>query len=599
MTPIRPLGPLARLRLAIARKLGIDPRSIQRRLQARARKKIASKVNGEAKIYAQIMQQTLARMRFVHTPTTSDSADSAGGQRRRRAQYVRFERCYTSAEVIWLKVLINVRTLLGAYRYALPYGVNSADIKDPYTIEELCYATGRKVTVVCYDDDDPDGPKDYSHGLWLAINRLEGIEGVPNLVLFSDMLELYPADMSSGPLLLGVGKHRKPAIYDLEQHPHVLVAGSTQSGKSNLINSWIAAILQLTDPADVRFILIDLKRMELVYFADSPHLARPVVTEPEDACQVLADMVMEMKKRSKMMERQAKNLADWNETHPDQKLPRLIIVIDELATLTRCEDSRLRHEAARLLELLSNMGRSIGIHLWLCTQRPAKEVILPSIKTNMALVVAGKVPNNSQSLLMLDRDLAAKLPLHPGRFIAKSGATFREVQAPLITEQDIDAAMAKSRSWAVTPEPDAPAAAGQPELPDGQPIRGYIADPVGTFVSERCQLVNGGMAYNADLYEAYSRWCQGNGAELVSRVAFGLYLGKHYSTVKRHQCSDGARAWKGINILPLPTTDTAPTTATTFLAETSQPDDSGLNVVPAVVPLLESGNGKEKESAYA
>jgi hypothetical protein len=452
-TPLKPLSagerlllPLARAFSAPARREQLDRRATLTRRRAQQRKAsrdLEKLLAREARQYAQILQAALTRLGEAHFPRSDRDEKISGGARKGKIAPVKFEYIYTSAEIIYFKILTRRKTLWG-FKNALPYRVRVIDLIHEDTLRELSYACERVVTAV-YDD-----PR---KGAWLRVHRLEGVGGLPTRVTFEQMLEHYPANMSQGTIILGIGEHRKVQSVDLATHPHALIAGSTGSGKSNIVNHLISSLMVFTDPAELKFVLIDLKRLEFTHYKKSAHLFRPdgneannpIVVTPEDALTTLAAMVDEIHRRAELFEDRAKELAEWNELYPDQALPRIVTVIDEFAELMLASGRDVAKEADQLVHRIANLGRAAGIHLWICTQRPATNVVSNGIKINMPLVIAGRTQNKAQSAVIVGNGDAADLPLIPGRMLYQSGSRQWTLQTPYITREDIRWAVSISR----------------------------------------------------------------------------------------------------------------------------------------------------------
>jgi S-DNA-T family DNA segregation ATPase FtsK/SpoIIIE len=217
------------------------------------------------------------------------------------------------------------------------------------------------------------------------------------------------------PLALGKDVAGVPFATSLERMPHLLIAGATGSGKSVCINTLIMSLLYTRTPAELRFILIDPKMLELTPFNGIPHLRMPVVTDPKKAAQALRFCVKEMERRYQMLARHgARNIEAYNrlELEPSQteepKLPYLVVVVDELADLM----ALLPTEIEEPIQRLAQMARAVGIHLILATQRPSVDVITGMIKANFPSRIAFQVASRTDSRVILDMNGAESLLGH-------------------------------------------------------------------------------------------------------------------------------------------------------------------------------------------
>jgi len=239
---------------------------------------------------------------------------------------------------------------------------------------------------------------------------LIGIE-VPNkkrkIVYFKKLIENEEFINSKKPLLfaLGVEVDGKPRYEDLSKMPHLLIAGSTGSGKSVCINTIIASLIIKNTPKTIRFLLIDPKMVELSLYEGIPHLLMPVVKDRKMAVKVLKMAVAWMEYRYKLLAKVgAKSLESYNSKTGDYK-PYIVIIIDEFADLILTQGKEVEGPIARLAQ----MARAVGIHLIVATQRPSVDVITGIIKANFPVRIAFKVPSKVDSRVILDTIGAEKL----------------------------------------------------------------------------------------------------------------------------------------------------------------------------------------------
>jgi S-DNA-T family DNA segregation ATPase FtsK/SpoIIIE len=259
-----------------------------------------------------------------------------------------------------------------------------------------------------------------------------------NMVTLGDIYKDFPK--SSGPLMTWLGKDiaGKPVYADLAQMPHLLVAGTTGSGKSGCINCMVSSILLRSTPDDVRMILIDPKRVELSHFEGIPHLLTPVVTVMKDATNVLANLVEEMESRYGQMQlAKAKHLDELNRVRRrrDQKpLPYILFVVDELADLMMTSPADVESAIIRLAQ----KSRAVGIHLVLATQRPSVDVITGMIKANVPSRIAFAVASQIDSRVILDTNGAESLLGQGDMLFSPLGSSqLQRVQGAYISEEEI------------------------------------------------------------------------------------------------------------------------------------------------------------------
>jgi DNA segregation ATPase FtsK/SpoIIIE, S-DNA-T family len=266
----------------------------------------------------------------------------------------------------------------------------------------------------------------------------------PSYVALGDIFDDLP--QTASPLSVWLGKDISgSAVWtDLARMPHVLIAGTTGSGKSGCINTILTSILLRSTPDDVRFILIDPKKIELSYYESIPHLLTPVVSSPKEASTVLANVVSEMERRYERLSAvRARNLNEANRafrSRGEPTLPHLLVVIDELADLMMIAPQDVEDAVIRLAQ----KSRAVGIHLVLATQRPSVDVITGMIKANVPSRIAFAVSSQTDSRVILDTSGAESLlgqgdmlfkPLGTSRLQRLQGAYVSEEEIALIVEQ--------------------------------------------------------------------------------------------------------------------------------------------------------------------
>jgi S-DNA-T family DNA segregation ATPase FtsK/SpoIIIE len=271
--------------------------------------------------------------------------------------------------------------------------------------------------------------------------RAVGVE-VPTarrrLVRLGDIYKGRPK--GSSPLVGWLGKDvsGQAIACDLAMMPHVLVAGTTGSGKSGCVNAILSSILMSSSPNEVRLVLVDPKRVELNHYDSIPHLLTPVVTSPRMAANVLANLIGEMESRYGIMgEARARNLAELNRVRKkagEAPLPHILCVIDELADLMMVAPAEVEDSIIRLAQ----KSRAVGIHLMLATQRPSTDVITGTIKVNIPARIAFAVASQVDSRVILDQGGAESL-LGQGDMLFRGAGTSKmaRIQGAFITEDEI------------------------------------------------------------------------------------------------------------------------------------------------------------------
>lgn len=320
-----------------------------------------------------------------------------------------------------------IERAMGKWHSALPYNVDIADLVCQETLDNLSAACNRIVTV----ERSKRGTN-----LFYAISRLDSPDGIPKKLSYSKALNWYPTEQhEKTPWIAGVSSDRRVISYTFEDQPHVLIAGSTQSGKSNHVNQMIATLVSMNAPDAVRLILIDNKGgIEFTHWQGSQHLLMPMIRQPAQVLPALENIRNMLNKRLDLFESvKAKKLSDYNKRYAP--LPRIVVFIDEMATLLGLGD--LTTAIHNELRVISSQGRAVGIHLVICTQHSSVDVLPGWVKTNMTLRISGKMPSHQASMVILDSVSAASLPNIPGRMVVSEGRFETIVQSPLITDAEI------------------------------------------------------------------------------------------------------------------------------------------------------------------
>lgn len=281
-----------------------------------------------------------------------------------------------------------------------------------------------------------------------------GIE-VPNrqreTIYIRELIESQAFQAHPAPLAVCFGKdiNGRPVVEELSKMPHLLVAGTTGSGKSVFINSIITSILYKGSPKDVRMILIDPKKIELQDYSDVPHLLYPICTEPKKATSILRWAVVEMENRYRLMaDLNVRNIANYNkkieklaaagrkkgQPEPPKHMPYIVVVVDELADLMIVASKEIEESIVRLAQ----MARAAGIHLIIATQRPSVDVVTGLIKANFPARIAFKVSSKIDSRTIIDNN-GAQVLLGSGDmlFLPPTSSVLRRIHGCWISENEV------------------------------------------------------------------------------------------------------------------------------------------------------------------
>jgi len=271
-----------------------------------------------------------------------------------------------------------------------------------------------------------------------------GIE-IPNneieTIYLREILESKLFKNASSPLTLAIGKDivGNPFITDLKKLPHLLIAGTTGSGKSVGVNAMLVSLLYRNSPDNLKLLMIDPKMLEFSIYNDIPHLLTPVITQPKQAIIALSNMVTEMEKRYKLMSNtKTKNIENYNQKarkEGREEFPYIVIIIDELADLMMTSGKDVEFYIARLAQ----MARAAGIHIIVATQRPSVDVVTGLIKANLPSRISFKVGQKIDSKIILDTQGAESLLGRGDMLFTPPGSSgIIRLHAPFVTEEEIE-----------------------------------------------------------------------------------------------------------------------------------------------------------------
>ncbi|HEX3661600.1 MAG TPA: DNA translocase FtsK [Acidobacteriaceae bacterium] len=353
----------------------------------------------------------------------------------RRSAQILVEKC-AEFDVLGQVVQINPGPVVTTFEFRPEAGIKYSRVTG--LAEDLCLATkAESILIERMAGKSTVGiqvPNDERETIWLR-----------------DIIESENFGTSRSKLTLAMGKDINGRIVtaDLNTMPHVLIAGSTGSGKSVAINAMIMSVLYKSTPEQVRLILVDPKRVELGMYEGIPHLFTPIIAEPKLAANALRNAVKEMERRLKLLaSRSVRNIDQYNrlfdgatpslfDDAPEEKpLPYIVIIIDELADLMMLDKANVEESITRLAQ----MARAVGIHLVLATQRPSVDVITGLIKANVPTRISFRLATKVDSRTILDANGAeALLGRGDMLFLPPGTSRLHRVHAPFVTEKEIAA----------------------------------------------------------------------------------------------------------------------------------------------------------------
>jgi hypothetical protein len=279
--------------------------------------------------------------------------------------------------------------------------------------------------------------------MWLRV----GTHRMPELIEYREFRQEVEREQGELPVAVGVSREG-PLVVDLAEVPHLLVGGTTGGGKSVFLNNLILTLVGALSPERLGLVLIDLKGgLEFWRYRDLPHLLCPVVCDVRAVVQALGSVLDELDRRyPAFREAGCEQLGAWNRLHPDRQLPYIVLVVDELAEVTAkgstdAEEQARRKQVVAALGTIGRMGRALGIHLVLCTQRPDAEVLPGQIKGQMGATIAFRARDMIQSEVLLGQGdvTAAMLPQEAkGRAYFKGSEEGVMVQTPLVRPPDAE-----------------------------------------------------------------------------------------------------------------------------------------------------------------
>lgn len=266
-------------------------------------------------------------------------------------------------------------------------------------------------------------------------------------MLTSEEMQNHPSKLA---VALGLDVAGRPVVADIAKMPHVLIAGQTGSGKSVALNALMVSMLFRASPSEVKFILVDPKRVELTGYNDIPHLLTPVIVEPQKVVSALRWTLSEMERRYKLFAQAGvRNIEGYNQMSGFQALPFIVFVVDELADVMLVSPVEVEQAVTRIAQ----MSRATGIHMVLATQRPSVDVITGLIKANIPCRIAFAVSSLVDSRVILDNQGAEKL-LGKGDmlYLAPDQAKARRIQGAFVPDSDVNSLIEFIRAQGVRPQ---------------------------------------------------------------------------------------------------------------------------------------------------
>lgn len=425
----------------------------------------------EARFYADVIITKLTQLNICYRyPKSQKDFMSSGTQR------VKFRRAVVTPEAVYLEI-DTIR---------LPRGISLSMINEETVLGDLSVSCQRPVRF----------RSGIESGAWLIIERASGVWGIPAKLSFSDVVENFPKTSNKSLVVpLGVGENRRLVYKSLAEMPHALVGGATGGGKTTLLHSWMCNLVMHNEPWRLKIGFIDLKGgAEASFYNGLPHLLPGGIVVDKGGVAPLLQKVFDMieGRLTAFRESGVQNVAAWNYRNREEYMPRVVLMVDELANIML--DSTIKKDAQALLADITARGRAPGIHVVLATQRPEVAVVPGLIKANLDARLAFRMTDNASSMVILDDTMSARFDdsTPRGRYIYKRGLDRLQLQAPLITAGQIreivraarDGETSESDAARISPEEIFTAAVTQLggsfsvrsiyKIMDGKASKGYI-----------------------------------------------------------------------------------------------------------------------------
>lgn len=436
-----PLRKLARQLDLIRQRLAEHKDAVD---QQKQRELLCKEMAKEARIFAKIIQRRWAGLGFCYRYNVMKN-----GVPKTITKHVRFSRIEVTEDEIHLKIDVTSLGLFGETHNNMPTGVAVGRLLAPEVLDDLTVACQRQVTTPHLEDK-----ADYVNGAWLTINRMGSTDGLMDYIQFKPVMATYKRDWHEElPFPMGVKRGRVVNWVRLTKQPHLMVAGQTGSGKSNVFNVFITTAVSMHNPDEIRLILCDLKEgVGFLKYEDLPHVMGKVLTELDQLDLTLQRLEKLRYQRTVQIRAIADNIDDYNRmVSPEHQMTRIVLICDEYQEVAAAP-KELKDRIHGLVHKIAAKGRNVGIHLFLGTQSPYTDMIPGKIKANITFVLSGRQRTLGASMSTFGSKIATDLPKIAGRMICDDGSDAYQVQVPFVTGADITEAMATAHTWD-TPRP--------------------------------------------------------------------------------------------------------------------------------------------------
>lgn len=404
-------------------------------------KKDVLDMDKEARLVAELIIVVLNRLGFYHRRTVKDIM----GNTIIKKDHVRFARIICTPDKIHLKVDVSRLGLLGGHVDNLPHEVYAQDICTQKVLIELATALQRPV-----NSPNRTGDANWHKGIWYEIDRLGLMDGLQNMVSWSQVMRRYPEDKRHlMPVPMGVMKGRKINWIYLVKEPHLMVNGVTGYGKSNAMQMFISTLIMKHSPDDLRFIIVDMKNNgDFRWFEDLPHVIG-TATDVQPALTLIQRTFKEMKRRQETIRKITNDIGRYNELVEDEadKLPHIFFIFDEYPAV------RINKLLAKEIDLYASQiamqGRAVGVHMFISGQQSYASDIPRLLSANTTFKFTARQATVSGAMATTGSMETMKMQNIKGRFLCMSEADNYQVQMPFIDieEGDIDHALRDAMKW--------------------------------------------------------------------------------------------------------------------------------------------------------
>jgi hypothetical protein len=442
------------------------------------RDRLCKELAKEAKLFARIIKERWAAMGYCYKFQVNK-----GNRIKTVTRYVKFARVEVTEDQIHFKVEVTKQGLWGETHNQVPWGVQVGKLIAAEVLMELTTACQRQVTSPHHEEG-----VDFTNGCWITVNRLGSTDGLMDYIELRQCMATYKRDWHEElPIPMGVKRGRVVNWVRLTKQPHLLVAGQTGVGKSNVFNVFITTLVKMHSPDEIRLLLVDLKEgIGFNLYSGLPHLLTGIVTEVEQLDVVLQQLEMLRRQRTLQIKGIADNIDDYNRrVAPEHKMMRIVVVMDEYQEVSAA-DKETRERVHTLTHKLVAKARAVGIHLFIGTQVAYMDMLPSKIKANITFVLSGRLRTIGASISTFGSKEAATLPAVKGRMLCDDGNGVYPVQIPYCTGSDITEALETAQTWD-TPRPlDLPYIDTTVEAPDIIDVRKLTTEDVIRFAIEQC-----------------------------------------------------------------------------------------------------------------